>query len=444
MEILQFLKIADEISTEALPVSESGIYRGSSLVAERYRRKDLPIADSDLPFPALRCSQELVTKALWDAAERDPQIDFRRGSEVVDLSPEGGSVCAVVQSVESGHTEIARSKYAVVAEGVHSRTRERLGIHRKKLGEFEDSVSILFTSDLRGVLRDRLSLTYQITASDFNGTVVAVNNSDRWLLMVSKRELVKFGPGLDAACTAAVRRAIGADHAVVIDEVRQWRPSAWYAERLRSGRVFLVGDAAHSTLPVSGIGMNCGIQDSFNLAWKIAYVLQDVASPDILASYEEERLPIAVRSVAETVRCTVEQRRNISAAVTMDYVYRSRIVVPDEPSDGAEAIRPGRRFPHLWLNHARVSTTINSHGTSFALIADPAGPAASAFRLAASEFGLPLRIVWGDGRFREMLGQVKAALVRPDGHVAWIGLEPSPSAASARRVLGRSLGRWEG
>ena len=107
------------------------------------------------------------------------------------------------------------------------------------------------------------------------------------------------------ACERVLRAAIGwkddATKTLDILEVRPWKMSAEVAERLASTRVFHAGDAAHRFPPSGGFGMNTGIQDAHNLAWKIAAVVRGQSSASLLETYESERRPVALRNTALSV-----------------------------------------------------------------------------------------------------------------------------------------------
>jgi 2-polyprenyl-6-methoxyphenol hydroxylase-like FAD-dependent oxidoreductase len=107
------------------------------------------------------------------------------------------------------------------------------------------------------------------------------------------------------------------------------------AERYRVGRVFLAGDAAHTVLPSGGLGAGTGIQDAFNLAWKLALVLRGTAGASLLDSYEAERLPIGRLSVEQTLqrhayRAGASERTVIDdAALMFGYRYHGGAIVPE-------------------------------------------------------------------------------------------------------------------
>ena len=118
-----------------------------------------------------------------------------------------------------------------------------------------------------------------------------------------------------------------------IVDVANWRAEATCAERLRDGRVFLAGDAAHVVPPNGGFGGNMGIQDALNLAWKLAAVVKGEAGPALLDSYEAERLPLC--------ELTVEQA----------YTRYATRVVPERGTDGVQPPVPDIEL-EIGLGHA--------------------------------------------------------------------------------------------
>lgn len=135
------------------------------------------------------------------------------------------------------------------------------------------------------------------------------------------------------------------------------------AERYRSGRVFLAGDAAHLVPPWGGLNGNGGVADAHNLAWKLAAVWRGQAAPDPLDSYEAERRPLAIRYGEQALlRADFEARFSIKTAANgpafarwqdggallMRYRYASPAVPSDEPVERLCG-QTGTRFPHAWI-----------------------------------------------------------------------------------------------
>jgi 2,4-dichlorophenol 6-monooxygenase len=294
-----------------------------------------------------------------------------------------------------------------------------------------------------------------------------------------------FDPEREAAgdydertCAALVRRALGTEAAEFeIRTIRPWHMTAQVAARYRAGRAFLVGDAAHRFPPTGGLGLNTGVQDAHNLAWKLAAVDAGAASPALLESYDAERRPVAQANAEASVRNAVrmlevyralgtdqagpptgarfaailadpEARARAERAIAdqaehfdmlglqLGFSYEAGAVVPDGSAPPAVAnpvrefvptARPGARLPHAWVSRAggRASTLDLASSTGFTLIAGAAGDA----WCAAAALARPPLVVLVLGRdlpdpegalaARLGLEPGGALLVRPDQHVAW-------------------------
>ncbi len=258
-------------------------------------------------------------------------------------------------------------------------------------------------------------------------------------------------PGLTADdALKMVQTALGsADIPVTVESVMHWQARADTAERFRSGRVFIAGDAAHVMPPTGGWGGNVGVQDAHNLAWKLALVLNGVAAPELLDTYEDERRPVGELTVEQAyTRYVLRTDPSIprdtmqplagDMNVELGYVYRSAAVIPESPVDPRlhldpreSCAMPGTRAPHYWLQKdGRQISTLDLFGRGFTLLAAADGAAwcESGLR-AASELRMTLAAFQlGRDGLQDPAGGFNAAfglepagcvLVRPDGFVAW-------------------------
>ena len=253
-------------------------------------------------------------------------------------------------------------------------------------------------------------------------------------------------------CIELVRDGLGPrDIPVEIENVQRWRASADAAERSSEGRIFLAGDAAHTMPPTGGFGGNTGVQDGYDLAWKLVYVLQGHAGEGLLATYDAERRPVGKFTVEQAytryvVRLAPELgKENLlpyvpEATVELGYRYDSPAIVHE--GDGERPIcenplepsaSPGARVPHLWVEHdgAKVST-VDLTGTELVLFAGPDGSAwVDAGRLRRSVFRWP-PIAWR----RTVISLIRATLSQ--GGTGRIARErccfgPTASSPGARR-----------
>jgi putative polyketide hydroxylase len=260
---------------------------------------------------------------------------------------------------------------------------------------------------------------------------------------------------------------------VVIEDVATWRAVADSAERYQDGRVFLAGDAAHTMPPNGGFGGNTGVQDAWNLAWKLGLVVNGVAGPGLLDTYDGERRPIGALMVEQAYTRYVTRVAPYLGTDGMQPLvddfsleiggrYDSRAVVLEPGDDHAlhqhpneSNGRPGSRAPHVSLERdgTRVST-LDLFGRNYVLLSAPGGEVwHGATVAAAGEIGLPLDayVVGGDGlsdsdgRFAGAYGVSGsgAVLVRPDGIVAWRAVDGAgASESTSHEVLTALLCRW--
>jgi hypothetical protein len=233
------------------------------------------------------------------------------------------------------------------------------------------------------------------------------------------------------------------DLTVKVLGVAPWVASAHVAERYRDGRILLAGDAAHEMPPTGGFGMNTGIQDVQNLAWKLAAVLKGEATSALLDTYNDERQPFgkaiteqalanaaSMGRMEKTLQGKGARREFLNEqGMIFGATYKSTAVIPDGSpppvvanpvTDYTPSAWPGARAPHAWVqtDGGRLST-VDLVGNGFVLLAGAKG---GAWADAAKP---PLQVkpvVLGDGEpWRDLYGIEAdgAVLVRPDGHVGW-------------------------
>jgi 2-polyprenyl-6-methoxyphenol hydroxylase-like FAD-dependent oxidoreductase len=242
------------------------------------------------------------------------------------------------------------------------------------------------------------------------------------------------GPVARADVDAAVRRLYGDE--AEIGEVRwssRFGNTTRQAERYRTGRVLLAGDAAHVHFPAGGQGLNLGVQDAVNLGWKLAAEVRGWAPPGLLDSYHDERHPVGARVLENTLAQTVPPdpsaetlavHRLLTDLVDLPEVNRHLAGMVSGldiryPVDGPEHPLLGARLPDLELPDGWSSTLFHA-GRGVLLTTDPADA-----ELAAPWAGRVTATV-----VPALPGlDTGAVLARPDGHVCWLpGGKPLDSA----------------
>lgn len=389
---------------------------------------------------------------------------LRYSAEVVSLLDGDDGVVAVIRDRGTGEETTVRARYAVAADGAHSPVRRQLGIEMLGHGTFSDSITIYFKADVRPLLGERnLSVVYVVSPSlqgffrfSFDGRsgFLVVNSA---LDDAGLRTTTIGATATDERCVRYVREALGApDIDVEIEDVQRWSAQAQWAQRLRSGRVLLAGDAAHVMPPTGGYGGNTGVHDAHNLAWKLAYVLDGRAGEELLDTYDAERLPVARMTVEQAYTRYVTRldpglgTENLEPLIDdppidLGYRYRSASISADESDDGRQwedpkvpSARPGFRAPHVFLrrNGSEVSI-LDLVGTNPVLftVGDPRGAVEGLDVIRIGE-----DVEDPEGAFAKAYGinGSGAVLVRPDGFIAW---RTDDSAGDVDSALNRALCR---
>jgi hypothetical protein len=209
------------------------------------------------------------------------------------------------------------------------------------------------------------------------------------------------------------------------------------AAAYRAARVLLAGDSAHVHYPAGGQGLSLGVQDAVNLGWKLAQVVNGTSPENLLDTYQDERHPVAARALQHTMAQGVLQRPDDRIKALVDLV--SELVIMDEPRKRLAGIISGldihydlgeghpllgRRMPDLDLVTAdgplRVFTLLHEAKPVLLDLGEPGGfditPWSDRVQLMGAEYAGPWEL--------PVLGAVTAptaALIRPDGYVAWVG-----------------------
>jgi 2-polyprenyl-6-methoxyphenol hydroxylase-like FAD-dependent oxidoreductase len=485
VEILRWAGLEDEVRrrSEEKYLLNGGINNVESLagreIASYFPNLNAGVEEFS-PTLRLFIDQDVLEPILRERA-RELGAQLRNRVECTALEQDDMGVTATLRDLDGGGETTVRSDYVVAADGNRSSTRERLGIAMRGHGVLSNSVTIYFRSevDLAPLLEGRDQGVNYVTNPVLRGFFRLDRTGNRGFLVVNlvgdtaRPEIVAAFPSAPWANSAQtideqralelVRAAIGVPEIpVVIEDIAKWQAVADSAERYREGRVFLAGDAAHTMPPNGGFGGNTGVQDAHNLAWKLALVLTGVAGPGLLDTYDDERRAIGeltveqaytryVTRVAPYLGTEGMQELVDDFSIEIGCRCNSAAVVP-EPGDDRSLHehpresrgRPGSRAPHVFVPHdGEPVSTLDLFGNGFVLLAGADGAAWHAAALgAADHVGVPLDAYVIDDAasgFTDAYGisQAGAALVRPDGVVAWraLGSEESEPEVTMRETL---------
>src|SRR4051812_5699111 len=385
---------------------------------------------------------------------------LRNRAEVVAIDQDDEGATATVRDLDSGDESTVRARYVVAADGNRSPTRARLGIGMRGHTELSRSITVYFKADCSELLRDRNQGVIYVHNPELRGFFRIDRSGGTGFLVinsvgadVTQDSAVDVQAGLtEERALGYLRTAIGADMPMELVDVARWQAEATCAERLRAGRVFLAGDAAHVVPPNGGFGGNAGIQDALNLAWKLAAVVKGEAGPALLDTYEAERLPLCELTVQQAytryaTRVVPERGTDGVQPPVPDIeleigpVMRSQAILLEEDDDGALHLppaaldgRPGTRAPHLVLPDGR--STLDLFGSRFVVLR-PAGDEVDDW----APPGVASHVIDAEA-FAEAYGLSAggATLVRPDGVIAWRSRGPG-GRPDLERALTTALAR---
>ncbi|MFB7779169.1 FAD-dependent oxidoreductase [Streptomyces bauhiniae] len=246
-----------------------------------------------------------------NAAQRGAQTRF--STEYLAHTQDADGVTVQVRDRLSGHEYSIRAKYLIGADGARSKVAADIGLPFEGAMDVAGSMNITFKADISRHVEHRPSVLYWVLQPGSNvggigaGLVRMVRPWNEWLV-VWGYDITGEAPVIDeAAAVRIVRGLLGMpDLEVEITGTSLWGNNEMYATRLQQGRVFCAGDAIHRHPPSNGLGSNTSVQDSYNLAWKIAAVLKGQAEPALLDTYTAERAPVAERIVTRANRSSRE------------------------------------------------------------------------------------------------------------------------------------------
>ena len=446
------------------------------------------------PVLPLISSQDKMEPLLRECAEGLQGAELRFSTELVGLEQDETGVTATLLDHQAQRKEQLRTSYLIGADGASSFVRRQLGLEWVGQTGIASLMNVYFLADLSPWIADRPAALYWVSSKGVTGVLAPLDGEERWVCQIGYNpEHESTGDFTPERCADWIRAAVG-DPSVPLNilSINPWTLSSVIAERLRQGRVFLVGDAAHQLPPTGGFGMNTGMQAMHNLAWKLAGVIQGWAAPRLLDTYELERVPVArynsekslenflmvarvnaavmaqgagEAEVDDQTRAAIRGARRYGNFIGMDlgFAYAQGAVVPDgsAPPKIADDVsryiptaRPGHRAPHVPLvKDGNEISSLDLFDFRFTLLTGANGSAwIEAGRKLAQARGLPLSAyrVGPDGELSDPAGRFLdayglspqgAILVRPDGHVGWRSrqawTDPGPTL---ERALARLLG----
>ncbi|ONI79085.1 hypothetical protein BWI15_00105 [Kribbella sp. ALI-6-A] len=447
MELFRAWGIANGVREDGLPTALSSSFGWvTDMSKDEFGRLDYideTTAEIYSPERLVSVAQDRVETRLLEALRAyGGQVSLELGRTVVGFRLVAGGAELDVRD-HDGREETITTRYVVGADGASGQLRTMAGIDIQRSLPLARRLNIYFHADLTPVTRMRPNILWFVNNVQTQGIMIAMDGHTRWVYSVAMSDRETAEDYDSERCRALVRAAVGIpDLKPNIRSTMPWKVDMAVADRFRAGPLFLVGDAAHRFPPDGGFGMNSGIQDAHNLAWKLDLVLRGLAEDSLLDTYEAERRPVAVFNAEQ---CMINAKRQQEASAQFaapevlallaapegeqfriqmaaglgelreefhslgqqfGHVYRSAALVDDGSprrdstiTEYRRTARPGARAPHARVQGAdgRVISTIElTTGGWTLLTAGDAGPWTAAARAGGDKRQLSIRVhaIW--------------------------------------------------
>ena len=408
------------------------------------------------PYLKTITGQNEVEKIILGFINQMDHVDFRFQWRLIDFKQdEKGVTCFLIHTV-TGKTEQIKARYLLACDGGRSMVRERLNIKLDGHADMAQFVSIYFRApDFMNNHKFGNANIYFPLHREYAGYILNWDGGTTFTYHLMLRD-GQHWKSIDPA--KAIAAVFGQTINIKTLSTQPWAAHALTANKYSKGRAFLVGDAAHLFTPTGGFGMNTGVSDAIDLAWKIQAMLEGWGGAQLLDTYSTERQPIGLRNTMEAADCfnrlsnvmkygdeldldTIEgerirnglavdlkdQEKLISSSGTLlGYRYaNSPIIIEDgspEPADDPRTYipvaRPGHRAPHIWIQEG--VSILDLMGSNFTLLCfNNKSQGISNFLDCSKQMGIPLTILPIHDRDAAELYGNDFVLIRPDLMVAW-------------------------
>ncbi len=468
----QFLRNASEDPSRIKTFAICDKIVGGNIQMMPFDAADMGAIDHT-PCPGVLTSQDVFEEILYRNVLLRPKVDLRFGHTATKFDQDDGQVSVSVSGLDGNYR--ITSDYLIAADGANSFVRELLGLRLEGGEPITENVNFLFRSEQLRKILDPLQIAFSVSQLADRMVILSGRPTGRcdheWTFNVQMKACDKVEDFDTRRLESMISDTVGKTLSDIDPQATMhWSASSKVISDFRLNRVFFVGDAAHLMPPAGALGMNTGIQDSHNLAWKLAYVLLEHASKTLLDSYNQERHPVCAEIVSAATRnlhllSSKKGREQMwsgsQIGIVLGNAYKSGAFVSDQserlvPENPYSMLipdaRPGQRAPHVPMRGKSGQSILDLFGRGFVLIT---GHEAQNWRRASKPFvelslitvaELDADLEFENAARKQFLERYRiagngAVLVRPDGIVAmrWSSepRKPDEAIASAmKEILG--------
>ena len=431
------------------------------------------------PEPPHRINQLFLEPIMFDHAAAMAQIQIVNRTQIVGFEQGETAVTATALNLDTQENFTITCQYLVGCDGGRSMVRKQMGA--KFVGDAvvqRVQSTYIRAPQLMEMMEAEPAWGIVSLNPRRSGTLYAIDGQETWIVHNYLKEDEADFEAIDRDWAIRTILGVDADFEYEVLANEDWVGRRLVADKLRNGRVFICGDAAHIWVPYGGYGMNAGIADAANLAWLLAAQLHDWGGEAILDAYERERLPIteqvsyfamnyAHRMIKNRriVPANIEENSPVGEAVRAEFgqelydlnvqqyccgglnfgyyydqspliVYDGEQQPPYTMADFTSSTVPGCRVPHFWLGDGR--SLYDVMGPNYTLLCFDIRIQVNDLLDAAQQIGMPLHVLDIALGLAPDVYTTKLVLSRPDQHVAWRGDElPQDVVGLIERVSGR-------
>lgn len=409
-------------------------------------------------------SQDRVEESLYHTLLNYKESQVKFLTEFLSFEENSKGVIVKFLDKKTQQVECLHTQYLIAADGAHSQIRKQLEITMNGADNLGKFCNVYCEIDITKWTKHRPCAGYFFTDQSLSGRWLAsIDGDKRWVIGMRFSENMTRETFTDEYCINEIRRIVGiSDLEIKIINKSFWTMAAQIASTYNKRNVFLVGDAAHILPPTGGFGMNTGIQDAHNLAWKLAFVINHRVPDKLLDTYYVERSKIAQQNINWSVENAksyndlytaihsndidlikiklLEQQRNLnSLGLDLGFIYHSNIICSENDQNlSVTATKylpttlPGSRAPHINLRiNNKLISTLDLFEKDFVLLIGSDGVKwQKAAEDLSRNLSFPLKIykIESENNLTSTnnigfdayeITNSGAVLVRPDGHVVW-------------------------
>jgi 2-polyprenyl-6-methoxyphenol hydroxylase-like FAD-dependent oxidoreductase len=447
------LEIYDQLGLAHNAISRGAVVNHVAMLNEGRIRAEIDFGDIGgnlSPFPfVLTLEQSRNEHLLYEYLKaRKQEVRWLTGLE--SLEQDEQHVRAVVKSV-SGVAEEIEARYVVGCDGAGSKTRHLLDLSFAG----DTDARLFYVADVEMTADINHDTLHLVFGADAFVLFFPMEGANHWRLVGN---LPEFREAVNETFDyAEIERKIKALAGIPLDITNvKWfstyKVHTRRAERFSKGRVFIAGDAAHIHTPAGGQGMNTGIQDAYNLAWKIAYVLRHNADAALLETYNEERIANAVRLLRTTdeafefgtgeewyFRFFRERVLPTVAPFLLQFKTAKQFVFPlisqigisydeavlsrNNPSESYK-VKAGNRFPYFKLAGEDIYDYLAAPKSHLLVLPDGIADFSASVQTVRDKYSdfIDVKIIPLYPSLVEMFGSARtlSVFVRPDGHIGFV------------------------